>query len=107
MDQLEILKEEMFYDSRELYDCYFGDHAYLHYDGYWPFLVVGVKDSTTNVYAIVEFHSGCEGFKYYHEKLFGTKVNSYVTYEKEFKRVKDWVAFFRKKRMYNMLPSLQ
>jgi hypothetical protein len=50
--------------------------------------------------AAIEFLRACEQFKAYHNQLFGIEVKSFVTNDKQFKKVKNWWNHFHPNGIY-------
>lgn len=99
MSRLVLMEVAMKDELPELYDIYFGGKILLHYEESVPFIVVGTTEKMGKK-AAFELMKGCQGFKFYHQKLFDIEVKSFVTYEEEFKKVENWWRYFHPNGMY-------
>ncbi|MFJ5762754.1 hypothetical protein ACIQAA_27220 [Neobacillus sp. NPDC093182] len=104
MSRLVLMEVAMREELPELYDIYFGGKLFLHYEDAKieedaPFIVVGATDHMGKE-AAIELIRRCEQFKAYHKHLFGIEVKSFVTDDKQFKKVDNWLWYFHPNGIY-------
>ncbi|MGF6952843.1 hypothetical protein QF028_005348 [Neobacillus sp. B4I6] len=100
MSRLVLMEVAMKEELPELYDIYFGGRVLLHYEEEEvPFIVVRTTNGMGQE-AAIELLRGCEQFKAYHKHLFGIEVKSFVTDDKQFKKVKNWWNYFHPNGIY-------
>lgn len=94
-----MMELQMKEDLPMLYDIYFGGQVLLHYEEEIPFIVVGTTSKMERE-AAIELLRGCEAFKAYYKHLFGTEVKAFVTDDKQFKKVDNWMHYFHPNGIY-------
>ncbi|WHY01343.1 hypothetical protein [Neobacillus sp. DY30] len=99
MSRIVIMEVAMKEELPDLYDIYFGGKVLLQYEEEIPCIVVGTTSKMGKDTAI-ELLRGCEQFKAYHKYLFGIEVKSFVTDDKQFKKVNNWLRHFHPNGIY-------